>query len=1152
MKLSSVISVSERFARSINLDRDIDLIDPLRDYILTGRALDVVERMAKVAANGKSGGAWSLTGPYGSGKSSLALLIDAAFGPRSQTRDTSWKLIEEASPEIAKLIFQSHERAQTLDRGFHRGVVTANRELLSHTILRALYSAVHRSYGKIPSRRQFNASRSLIESHKIASSDDQSRSISPTSLIEIAKCLATDAPLLLVVDEFGKNLEAIKENRDADPYLLQQLAEIGQGFGLPIFILTLQHQSFEDYFAGSNKFQRQEWSKVQGRFEDIPYIESHEQSKALISSVFRVNDQSLCRRINDWANKQFVALSKLGIMSFVTAAEIASCYPLHPLTTLVLPELCNRFGQHERTMFSFLTGGDSSTAATLVNNIELNKRSALPTVDLASVFDYFVAGGTLVNLATSYSSRWIELATRIRDVQGLSNQQLELAKSIAILNLISTSGNLRASRQILELTGPNVGNNLEELESIGLVIYRQYADEYRIWHGSGIKINELVQQSTIHVENQHTSELLEYIEQPLPIVAARHSAEKETLRVFRARYSDGIECIEPLGPDSPYDGELIMVIGDKIPKLTRIHPSQKPTVCAIPKRSEDLIVAIRNVAALKAVSQESNVKNDFVAFNEIVERVAVAKIKLQKALHEAYSTSTCRWVLLDGANPIELDRGDGSAPLSEVADRVYVSTPFVPNEMLNRAELSTQGAKARRLVIEAMIAEGSRENLGLEGFGPEVAIYEAMVKRSGIHGYDSRNNVMAFRKPTDESYKPAWDAVVEEFNRSKQRRVNIEEIFAKLMSPPFGVKAGTVPILFTAALLAFRDEIAIYEHGTFKPLLTPEISERMVKNPVHFDIKHFSNTSGARRQVVEELAKCFDLRPSFRKHRVSNVLTVVGYLVSQARQLNNFAIRTKKLDKATINVRDALLSAVEPDELLFDALPIAVGYDPVTAEDLTYKNAKYFATDLKLVLGKLVHCYKIMLTEHLNILLEFSTEKSRSAISGQAESLIDEVLDPKVKSFIITLSNHTYSDIDWIKAVATVVRQKAPEEWIDDDCVIFQHELKRRLAAFRRLLALHAEHRAFGDGGFIPIRVTLTKPNGSEFVDLISIDDDLHEPSNRVLDETLEQLKHITGSENLAKKTLLALVSDRIIRDTEEIEDGSTEKQLAFGKTKHG
>jgi len=272
--LADHISVLERFARSANLERDADRSEPLEGYIVTVRALEVVERIATVAATGPSGGAWSLTGSYGSGKSSLALLLDAALGPATPTREIAWSLIDEASPAVGKSIRQVHRRYQTRDSGFHRGLITANREPLGHTVLRALHAAVLRRYGKLPPASKFRAAPTLRGAlEDVATNDPRRTGPSAAAIVDIARCLAENTPLLLVIDEFGKNLEAIRGSSDADPYLLQQLAEAGQGPGLPIFLLTLQHLSFEDYLTGAEGPQRREWAKVQGRFEDIAYVD---------------------------------------------------------------------------------------------------------------------------------------------------------------------------------------------------------------------------------------------------------------------------------------------------------------------------------------------------------------------------------------------------------------------------------------------------------------------------------------------------------------------------------------------------------------------------------------------------------------------------------------------------------------------------------------------------------------------------------------------------------------------------------------------------------------------------------------------------------------------------------------------------------------
>ena len=1138
-KLADSIAVRARFARSASLERDLARSEPLDGYVVTARALDALERIAETAATGTAGGAWSLTGPYGSGKSSLALLLDAAFGDDSDARRTALRLIDHASAEVGELIRTAHRRHGTGSCGFHRGLVTAGREPLNHTVLGALYSAVLRSYGEIPSRKGFRASATLKGALKDAEADDPRRSPSPSALVDIARCLAEEMPLLIVIDEFGKNLEAIRDGGDADPYLLQQLAEAGQGSGLPIFVLTLQHLSFEDHLTGASTIQRREWAKVQGRFEDIAFVESASQTRALIGSVFDVHDDLLSARINRWAAAQAKSMRQLGIADLAEPSTVASCYPLHPLAALVLPELCSRHGQHERTLFSFLAGHHAASAASFLADTDLPVQGSLPTVGLDAVYDYFVGGSALQIESAGLSGRWTEIATRLRDAHGLTPKQARLTKAVALLNLVSTTGTVRASRSILALTGFGTKDTLAELEKAGIVTYRDYADEYRIWQGTDVDINLLLDAARQRVNKQPLVEILNRIDQPQPMVAARHSATHDVLRVFERRYADADEHVEPLDAFSRYDGEVLLLVdpGAEVPTLTRPWAEAKPIVAAIPADVTTLDAAAREAAAVQAGLDDPLVADDWVARRELSERMAQTRVALDRALTDTFASDACRWVLL-GTEVRKLPGGRGSAALSDAADKAYTDTPRVRNEMLNRSELTSQGAKARGVLLAAMIEHGTEPGLGMDGHGPEVAMYRAFLERTGLHGPDKRNEVMAFKRPTDVSLQPVWKMLQDEFKRSTSLRINLNEVYSALLLRPYGMKEGAIPVLVTAALLAASDAVAIYEHGTFKPLLTPELSERMVRNPGHFDIKHFANTTGARRQVIDALAGQLELRPSFHKHRVANVLTVVGHLVSRITRLDNYTRQTRNLSLSTIRVRDVLLEAVEPDELLFNSLPEALGFPPVSAGAGGYALAEAYASGVREALNELSTCFDRLLEEQIDRLLDTSAETSLMAVMGQAASLTGEVLDPEVRAFVLSLANDTMeTETDWMKAIATVVAKKAPAEWTDDDLLRFWRELHDKFAAFHRLLALHHERRADSGFPFDAYRVTVTRSDGAEQPLLVGIDEELRPDVERALDDALAQFTIITGSKRRAQHALLALLGERLLPDPREESD---------------
>lgn len=705
---------------------------------------------------------------------------------------------------------------------------------------------------------------------------------------------------------------------------------------------------------------------------------------------------------------------------------------------------------------------------------------------------------------------------------------------MALLNLVSMSGVVRASREILRIVDDGADATLAELEDGGLITYREFADEYRVWHGTDVDVRRVVDASRQQVERLPPVEVLSSVHEPQPMVAARHSSQHDMLRVFSVRYYDG-GPVEPPDAFSCYDGEVLLAVGNE-PYIPRLDSSQvvgKPVVIAVPNDVAELADSAREVRAVLDALADPAVVEDRVARRELGERLVSARTAFDRASADAFSAASCSWLLLDNDRGTELQAGRGSAALSEACDAAYRCTPAVGNEMLNRTDLTAQGSKARRLLLEGMIERSDERDLGLVGHGPEMAMYRAFLQRTQLHVKASASaSAGAFREPTDESLLAAWKVMHEAFNRSKARRLNLRDVYAALLLPPVGMKAAVVPVFVTAGLLAVSDSIAIYEHGTFKPLLTPEMSERMVRNPGHFDIKHFANTSGARSEVVRELAERLNVRPARGKRRVANVLAIVGRLVSRIRQLDNYTLRTSELPEATRRARQALLDAVEPDELLFSALPEALGFKSVTTGAKSYSAAEAYADAVGQVLDVLENCYERLLDDLKKLLLDASAESNRLAVCRQAAALEDEVLDPDVRAFVYALANDSVdSDADWIKGIATVVAKKAPAEWTDDDRSRFQRELPEQVAAFQRLRALHTQNRAHSPGAFDALRVTITRPNGREHIRLVSVDQAHRDRLSDALDRVVEELATVTGSAQRSNQALLALLSERLLPD---------------------
>jgi DNA replication protein DnaC len=78
--------------------------------------------------------------------------------------------------------------------------------------------------------------------------------------------------LFLLLDEFGKFLEyASKHNPENELYFIQQLAEFCNNPKYNIVLISTVHQSFESYAYALTSTQKQEWTKVKGRFREITF-----------------------------------------------------------------------------------------------------------------------------------------------------------------------------------------------------------------------------------------------------------------------------------------------------------------------------------------------------------------------------------------------------------------------------------------------------------------------------------------------------------------------------------------------------------------------------------------------------------------------------------------------------------------------------------------------------------------------------------------------------------------------------------------------------------------------------------------------------------------------------------------------------------------
>jgi hypothetical protein len=667
----------------------------------------------------------------------------------------------------------------------------------------------------------------------------------------------------------------------------------------------------------------------------------------------------------------------------------------------------------------------------------------------------------------------------------------------------------------------------------GLVTYRRAVDELRLWEGSDFDVEGAIL-DYCRRDGQALAPLLTETYPLQPSVAQRHSYRTGTLRYFERHYIDRQWDLNALTGTQPEgDGVIVYWLGAAAPDPVPTQTADgKPLIIVAVANLPLLEIRAREYRALCAIEvQESALQTDAIARREVRHRRSQLKQLLDdtltQSLNFALHGNDC-WV--QGETTPVASTPQFNGVLSEVCDRVYGETPILWNELINRRVLTSQGAKARRVLIEAMLDQGDQPHLGLTGYGPEVAMYHSVLGQSGIHR--SEQGGWGFYPPPPAAATPdslgrshldtIW-AVISEFCLGAiATPLSIGDLYVRLAQPPYGMKAGAIPVVLAAVLLHYSDEVSVYKDGTFIPVLGPEHFELLVKDPSRFAVKHIAVT-GIRQQVFRQLEavlrgnKPVSPRPGVRN---LTVLSVVKPLIQFVRKLPPYTLKTRRLDDHARAVLQTLLRTQEPDELLFKALPEACGLAPIPVEAprddaLTADFLEALVTALRHINGAydalLDHCRELLYSAFG---VHSDRAKLRSDLQFRASRLLGNCVEATLNRFARAAADEAKGDRPWLEAVVMVIADKPAESWLDEDVTRFELNLSDVSRRFKNLEALQASVKATSRGGFETRRVTVTRPDGTEINTMVWADHEHYTKVDPDIDQILQkytdaQLQHI-------------------------------------------
>ena len=1004
--LAGHVSIARRFQRSIRLDTDLARVDALLGFVCQKSAADgLLGMVSQITQSSQRAFTW--TGPYGGGKSSLAVALAGLLGPKGHVRNAASLALGEATAQQLLAAFQPGRD------GWLVVPVVGRRSDPVADIAVALEQA-RRGNGATRGRPRHNvkSARELIE-----------------RLVQEADARPRDG-VLLIIDEMGKFLEGAAAD-GADVYFFQELAEAASRARGRLVVVGVLHQAFEQYASRLGREAREEWAKIQGRFSDVPMIAGVDEVVDLLGRAIVTKQQHSHTVQLVEAVAKSIRSRRPGISADL-GARLDKCWPLHPVTAIVLgPMSRRRFGQNERSVFGFLASAEPGG----FHDFLMAEPAATHELFGPDRFwDYLSVNLEPAILSSNDSHRWAQGADAIERCEARGTElHVRVAKSIALIDMFRNGLGLAADRATLAACIPDASNSdvdavLADLERWSVAVFRKHLGAWAIYAGSDFDIDGAVSSAVAQTSGLDLNRLSR-LAGLQPVLAKRHYHETGTLRWFQTQLIHLAELCHITERQDEAAGHFILAIPSaeeqsngaiETCRLASEIRSQQLIAVGLPRNVWRIRDLGAELIALEAVrTSRPELDGDSVARREILARIAAVSAELDEELRAGFANAD--WYV--AGERIELPTGASLSRLaSALADQRYSKAPRVHSELVNRHRPSSNTQAGVRDLMHAMISTADKPALGIEGFPVHRGLYSTVLAAAGLHHKSGEK--YGFSRPTNgkigQSYKPAWTEA-EALFASEHDPIPLGRLYQLWANPPFGIRRGLMPILALAFIMANRHRLALYGEGKFQADIDDYLVDILLQNEDLVALRQV-DVDAFRGAILDGVAQA--VRKATGQACAPDPLEVARRMVRFARDLPPWTQKTLSLSPATAEVRRVLLRADDPHKALFVDIPTIFGGS----------DALMTAMGIESALRELSAAYPKMMADLSQKMLSALGQAEGDYVDLQQRALVVAELtgDLRVDAFAARLASYR-GDVSDLEAIASMAINRPPREWTDRD-----------------------------------------------------------------------------------------------------------------------
>ncbi len=946
--------------------------------------------------------------------------------------------------------------------------------------------------------------------------------------------------VLLIVDEFGKILEhAANNNPEKELFFLQQLAEfVNHPKRDNVILITTLHQGFGAYSRKLSEEQRNEWEKVKGRFKEIVFSEPVEQLLHLAANRLESDAK---RKVESLSIDKTLSLAKdSNLIDKSFDKEVAKkLYPLDAVSAVILTQSIQRYGQNERSLFSFLSSKSE-------HSISQFKASKHETYNLAYIHDYIINNFySYLSEANNDSTNWRAIRVALERVENLVDikdieDSIAVVKSIGLLNIFANASKFAEDSLIQYLTlAVNIKEPkriIDNLVTLNVIRYARYRSQYIIFEGSDINIEDELFKAAGQLPKpidivDDLKQLFDY-----RIIQANASYYNTgTPRFFEFKLSDTPLALKP---EKDTDGYINIVFPrDKAIKQSLIQESRQNKEAIIYvyfNETDELASSLYEIQKLEYV-RDKVILDDRIAEREINSLISYERDRLNKLISKDLisESSKAEWYYKGKEVKIKSEL-DFNKRLSDICSDVYSLTPIIKNELFNKHKVNATISTAR-VVLTGLLNEDSlvaKEDLGFEDdkFPPEKTIYYTLVKNTGIHR--KVNGVFTLTSPNNELIKDLWDASEAFFESSISQKRKLKDLIDVLSRPPFKLKQGFLDIWLPLYLIIKKQDYSLYDsQDRYIPSLNREVFDLIQKSPNNFTIKAFA-IEGVKLEFFNHYRQLINLNGDEAIISQSSFQEVIRPFLALYNNLNQYTKTTNSFETpTTAKFRNVLAMAKDPEKTFFEDLPAVFGFKDKSLHDneefmLQYQDMiKHAVRELRSVYHNLINKIEDNLLEILGIEKE-NYKEYKPVVNKRFKKVKANLLSKKQKALLSRLVSEERDRVLWYESICYVILNKPLSDIKDNEIVTLVDTLRHQLHVLTQFIEVSDLTRANKDAEIYKFELVTNKGNlGSQSYVLQKNQKDKTEELENKINNIL------TGDSNLDVCTLLRILKRKVEND---------------------